>query len=268
MNKCDTKYPIVLVHGIGYSDEEFPDYWGDVPENLRSEGAKVFFGRQAAFGSIEESGEELLENVEKICLENDAEKVNIIAHSKGGLDARYMISVLGGEERVASLTTIATPHHGIAVLDEMGKKPFGQLNRFYNFFNMVLRISGGQVPESNSAYEQMSADYMEVFNEMVPDSPRVYYQSYACEMKSSLADPVFARFHRIVTRKHGKNDGLVPVESAKWGDFRGAYTGPSSDGVSHSMVCGNRKPLSWKKGGYDVTEFYVDMVARLKHLGY
>ena len=29
MNKCDTKYPIVLVHGIGYSDEEYPDYWDE-----------------------------------------------------------------------------------------------------------------------------------------------------------------------------------------------------------------------------------------------
>ena len=41
-----------------------------------------------------------------------ARKVNIIAHSMGGLDARYAIAKLGLADRVASLVTIGTPHLG------------------------------------------------------------------------------------------------------------------------------------------------------------
>ena len=47
----------------------------------------------------------------------DAEPVNVIAHSMGGLDARYMITHLGMAEQVRSLTTVATPHHGTFVAD-------------------------------------------------------------------------------------------------------------------------------------------------------
>src|SRR5436190_277798 len=44
-------------------------------------------------------------------------KVIIIAHSMGGLDARYMISRLGMADRVAALVTLSTPHHGSPYAD-------------------------------------------------------------------------------------------------------------------------------------------------------
>src|SRR6185369_6230360 len=47
-------------------------------------------------------------------------KVNILAHSMGGLDARFAIARLGLADRVASLTTVATPHRGTALAD-LGK---------------------------------------------------------------------------------------------------------------------------------------------------
>ena len=48
----------------------------------------------------------------EILRKTGAEKVNIIAHSKGGLDSRWAISKLGLAPHVASLTTINTPHRG------------------------------------------------------------------------------------------------------------------------------------------------------------
>src|SRR5690606_21994510 len=43
--------------------------------------------------------------------------VNLFAHSMGGLDSRFLISSLGYGDRVASLTTLSTPHRGTAVAD-------------------------------------------------------------------------------------------------------------------------------------------------------
>src|SRR5207245_6473457 len=45
------------------------------------------------------------------------EPVNLIAHSMGGLDARYMITHLGMAEHVRSLTTVSTPHRGTYLVD-------------------------------------------------------------------------------------------------------------------------------------------------------
>ena len=268
MNKCATKYPIVLIHGIGYTDQKHPDYWGQVPDALREEGARVFFGGQSAFGPVGENALQLRDNIEELCRREHIEKVNLIAHSKGGIEARRMISLPGGAERTASLTTIATPHRGIAAIDIMKKKAPRLLSRIYSLFSTITRLAAGAAPSDESVYDQMSADYMDVFNEMIPDAPDVYYQSYACRMDNPSVDPAFAVFHRFVKKYQGENDGLIPLESAKWGEYRGAYSGPSSEGISHSMVCGNRRPPSWRKKGVDVCGFYIDMVSRLRSLGF
>ena len=56
----------------------------------------------------------------EVLTKTGAEKVNLIAHSKGGMEARYMIKVLGMNTHVASLTTISTPHHGSKTMDQFG----------------------------------------------------------------------------------------------------------------------------------------------------
>ena len=65
---------------------------------------------------------ELAERIRQIVEETGCEKVNIIAHSKGGLDSRYAISECGMGKYVASLTTINTPHRGCEFADYLLSK--------------------------------------------------------------------------------------------------------------------------------------------------
>ncbi|MEG0157368.1 MAG: hypothetical protein RR661_06935, partial [Anaerovoracaceae bacterium] len=125
-------------------------------------------------------------------------------------------------------------------------------------------------PTDNRIYNQLTADYMEVFNALVKDVPGIYYQSYAFDMKNSKSDPAMGIFHRIIGKLEGPNDGLVSVESAKWGDFRGVFPGSGEIGISHpNAVDGRRRPFRKKKDGFsDITDFYVALVARLKNMGY
>ena len=51
-------------------------------------------------------------------------------------------------------------------------------------FNRMLTVDGGENNVSLKVYEQMTADYMRVFNMLVPDMKGVYYQSYAFDMKN------------------------------------------------------------------------------------
>ena len=120
---CDTKYPILLIHGTGFRDRKHLNYWGRIPAALEKWGATIFYGHQDSWANIEYNADILKNNLTQILAESNCEKVNIIAHSKGGLEARYMISSLGMADYVASLTTVATPHHGSKTMDLLLRLP-------------------------------------------------------------------------------------------------------------------------------------------------
>ena len=103
------KYPVLLVHGMGFRDRKVFCYWGRIPKLLEDMGCKVFFGHQDATADIATNGAHLAKRIDEILEETGAERVNIIAHSKGGLDCRYAISEFGLAPLVASLTTVSTP---------------------------------------------------------------------------------------------------------------------------------------------------------------
>ena len=110
--KCKTKYPILLVHGVFFRDYKKFNYWGRIPKTLEDNGATIYYGNHQSALAIANSAIELAERIKAIVEETGCEKINIIAHSKGGLDCRYAISEYGIAEYVASLTTVSTPHRG------------------------------------------------------------------------------------------------------------------------------------------------------------
>ena len=133
---CKTRYPIVLVHGIFFRDWQLLGYWGRIPAALRRCGAQLSYGGQQSALPVAQSGEELARRLREVLRETGAEKVNIIAHSKGGLDSRWAITRLGLAPQVASLTTVNTPHRGCVfaqhLLDTMPKGLVAWLARKYN----------------------------------------------------------------------------------------------------------------------------------------
>ena len=83
------KFPVLLVHGMGFRDNKHINYWGRIPKKLEEIGCKVYYGNQDSNGKIESNGEQLAKRIKEIIDETGAEKINVIAHSKGGLDMRY-----------------------------------------------------------------------------------------------------------------------------------------------------------------------------------
>jgi len=145
------------------------------------------------------------------------EKVHVIAHSMGGLDARYMIANLSLDtgdrspmaERVASLTTIGTPHLGTPFADFMMRLPIGQRAiQWANLYSIKL-----------AAFEQLTVRYLvkEGYNERMPDREGVKYFSYAGEVSPLGVFPAMLVPAEIIrgSDEGGPNDGLVPVDSAK-----------------------------------------------------
>ncbi|RYZ34351.1 MAG: triacylglycerol lipase, partial [Myxococcaceae bacterium] len=107
-----TKYPIVLAHGMAGFDSLFGvlDYFYGIESNLTSGGAKVYITHVPQFNTSEARGEALLAQVQNVLARSGAKKVNLIGHSHGGLDVRYVAAVR--PDLVASVTTVGTPHKG------------------------------------------------------------------------------------------------------------------------------------------------------------
>ncbi len=263
---CSTRYPLVMLHGIGFRDLRYFNYWGRIPKELAENGAVVYYGHQQAWGTIEDNAQIIREKILEILSENHCDKVNIIAHSKGGLDARYLISGLHMENQVASLTTVSTPHRGSELLNLLNRLPDGIYRFVSSLFDRSYARFGDQHPDCYHASKQLSPQFCREFNEKYPDAPGVYYQSYASCMKHSLGDGLLSIPNLLMFfAGASKNDGLVTIDSAKWGNFQGVFQSAGRRGISHGDMI-DLKREDYK--GFDVIEAYVKIVAGLKERGF
>ena len=171
-----TRYPIVLAHGLSGFRQLFGvvDYFFGIPGDLSSGGAKVFVTQVSAFGSAEQRGEQLLQQIEFIAASTGAGKVNLIGHSQGGLDARYVMAVR--PDLIASLTTVATPHLGADLadflVDNLAPGGFNEtvLAALANSLGTVLDLLTGtpEPQDAIGALHTLSSDGAAAFNRRFP----------------------------------------------------------------------------------------------------
>lgn len=249
------KYPILLCHGLmGFDKIELPtghsiEYFNGVKDVLEERGASVITRSVPPMASIQLRGTNLFESLLAAEDMKKAKTINIIAHSMGGLDARYMISKLLDKSvdlKVASLTTLSTPHRGSPIAD---------------LFQPVTRHFG----ENYRAFAQLTTEYMtENFNKNVLDDPNVAYYSYGAKTKPGFASPFFLS-GEIIQQKEGDNDGMVSVESAKWGEYLGTL-----DNVDHGDIINMTrfKPRSMLNHSFTSQAMYLHIMENLAKLGF
>jgi triacylglycerol lipase len=198
------RHPILLAHGlagfdaVGISGLRLA-YFRGVAERLRAAGVEVHVLRVSPVATIAERAQQLCEQVRRL----PAERFNIVAHSMGGLDARYAVAVLGLGDRVASLTTIGTPHRGTPLAD-LGISVLGALGRLGVPLDPV---------------RDLTTQRMDAFNQRAPDAPGVVYGCVVASAREVNAMLVPA--HLYLRRRAGDNDGIVPVSSQRWGEVLG-----------------------------------------------
>lgn len=263
---CRTKYPLLLVHGVFFRDSRLLNYWGRIPAELEANGAEVFYGEQQSAASVSDSAAELAERIEQLVKRTGCGKVNIIAHSKGGLDSRYAISRLGADKYVASLTTINTPHHGCIfaeyLLNTAPKKFVKTIEKIYN---SAFQRLGDDQPDFLAAVTDLTNSRCERFNAETPDMPGILYQSVGSHATCSKSGRFPLNLSYPVVKKYdGDNDGLVALTSAPWGESFTVLHPQGKRGVTHADVIDlNRENIP----GFDVREFYVGLVNGLKKRG-
>lgn len=264
---CHTKYPLLMVHGVFFRDTRFFNYWGRIPKELIRNGATVYYGNQQSAASVEVCGQELADRIAQIVSETGCGKLNVIAHSKGGLDMRYALSKCGAGEYVASLTTINTPHKGCLFADYLLEKAPAAFREFLaGRYNDALRRFGDASPDFIAAVSDLTAGRCTERNKQLTDCREVYYQSVATSMKKARSGrfPLNVSYH-LVKYFDGENDGLVAIESALWGNVYRILRMKGMRGISHGdMIDLYRENIR----EFDVREFYVNLVGDLKEKGF
>lgn len=270
---CCLKYPLLMVHGMGFRDRKHLCYWGRIPKALSSQGANVFFGNQDAVGSVECNAETVAKSLDEVLRITGAPKVNILAHSKGGLESRYLANH-GYGDKIASITTIDTPHHGSKTVDFLMRAPKWMVKSAAWGNDLWMKLLGDKNPDSMACFDILTTKTAEQFNIDNPTPDGILCQSYAFKCKSAFSDIVFCITQPVVTRFDGDNDGMVSNDSMRWANFRGIRTSSSRRGISHADVVDMRrrrftgKAPSSDSEVSDIVPFYVGLVKELKEMGY
>ena len=226
-------YPILLIHGMGFRDNSLFNYWGRIPKMLKQMGFEVYYGGQDSNGTTKTNGTVIAKRIEEIIRTTGCEKLNIIAHSKGGIDARYAISSLGMGKYVATLTTVSTPHNGSVTVDKLLKAPDILVRFVAKCSDIWLRILGDKYPDAYSVFHSFTTAAAEKFNRENPDHEGVRYRSYAFVMKNASSDLFLWFPNLIVSHFEGENDGLLAPRAVIWGEFMGIQRSCVRRGISH-----------------------------------
>jgi len=202
--------PVVLVHGlfgfdrIGVPGARF-DYFRGIAKHLETLGCQAHAVRLPRAGSVPVRAKALVAAIEAL----PHGRIDLIAHSLGGLDARYALAHLGLASRVRSLVTVGTPHRGSPIADLVLRGPIGWAHRMMRAIGLPIE-----------AVEWLSTEAAERFNREVLDVPGV---RYACvvggmQREDSIVPLPLVPAHAYLRKVAGANDGLVPTASQYWGE--------------------------------------------------
>ncbi|EJF66902.1 alpha/beta-hydrolase [Dichomitus squalens LYAD-421 SS1] len=230
-----TKNPLVFCHGLlGFDTVTLGpaiaplqvQHWRGIRDALETNGIEVLTTRVPATSSPIDRAKVLCE---RIAEKYPGRAVHLIGHSMGGIDCRYLTTHLTDRPfDVLSVTTISSPHRGSAFADHfletVGKERMPSVLALLE----LLPNGGGD----GKAFEFLTAENMRRFNESTPDVPGVHYFSWGAVYEPGLID-TWKWPHSVVYEKEGPNDGLVSLQSAKWGTYLGTL-----EGVNHLDLVG------------------------------
>lgn len=236
----ETKYPIVLVHGLlGFDSLAGFDYFYGIPQTLSKSGAKVYVAQISATNSTEVRGEQLLAQVENVLAVTGANKVNLIGHSHGAPTARYVASV--APQIVASVTSVGGVNKGSKVADlvrntipedSVSETIAVELSKALT--TLIGILSGGlDLPQDGlGALKALTTKGALAFNELYPEGVPlsscgdgewqadngVYYYSWTgTATYTNVLDPTDAAMFLLGLTFDEPNDGLVAKCSSHLG---------------------------------------------------
>jgi triacylglycerol lipase len=275
---------LVLAHGfLGFRQLAGVEYFNGVKQYLEANAsAKVLVTKVDPDKDIEKRGKQLRRQIlvalgaeppktddeKKLANALDpSQKAHLIGHSMGGLDGRFIVSPANSEHiaaRIASVTTISTPHHGSPIADMFAAKFKLKGWRLWLvnwFLKKKLRKFLG---DSFSGLPDLTSSGAAKFNKKYADHPQVRYFSVAGGGREGglpTAKILFPSYAYIKKETSEANDGLVTVASAKWGEFDDRlWPADHIDEIGHDL------DRLGKPGRFDHLAKFRELVERLQNI--
>ncbi|HEY7090491.1 MAG TPA: alpha/beta fold hydrolase [Tepidisphaeraceae bacterium] len=246
--------PIVLQHGLlGFGQFELGklklSYFHKIDRALADRGHPLIVSRVHPTGPIRMRALQLKRTIrEESKRQGIKGRVVIVAHSMGGLDARYMIAKLGMAEHVAALVTVSTPHRGSPYADwclaNIGTRLGGL--KLMKFLGLDVR-----------AVHDLTLEHCRHFNEQVPDHADVAYFSISAARPFHRVPAFMMHSHKLINDCEGPNDGVVSVASATWGEHLETWPCDHLHAINKRLV-----PEIRNRTG-DIVPYYLKMVERV-----
>ncbi|MFB6248840.1 MAG: esterase/lipase family protein [Salinibacter sp.] len=260
-----TDQPVVLMHGFGVGASfRRGGHLHEEAMYLRSRGVRAVAPNVSPYNTVRARCRTWETRLERVLEETQSDRISVIAHSMGGLDARHLISERGWHDVVDVLVTVATPHRGSPVASLILQQP----KSVRNWLGDVADWLGTHVLEDGSAnvrqaLRELTPEYVEnTFNAEVPNHPDVRYWSYGCQAGEGTdipVDPIFRYFNSYLFERDGVNDGMVSVRSARWGEYLGTIN------ADHARQVGIESTLA---APFDANAFYASIAERLAEHGF
>jgi triacylglycerol lipase len=231
------RLPVVLAHGVFGFDEiaiagRRHRYFRNIAEELAVPGLEFYRPRVAPTAPIAVRAGTFVQLLRGL----PGERFNVIAHSMGGLDARFAIARLGLADRVASLVTIGSPHHGTP----LAELPLARgISRFVGV----------------GALADLGPAALATFNRAVPDIDGVAYCSVIAATALSQTNPLLWPSHLYLSARSGRNDGVVPEASQRWGN------------VLREIEADHWAQVGWSLR-FDAVGLYEEILRELAALGF
>lgn len=138
--------PIILIHGNRSDDDFFvrQGFTQELDAKALAYDNKVFGDTRAnpTANRISRNAVILNNNIPKIAASFGAKTIHLVAHSKGGLDARAYLALFQSQHdddfKVISLTTLSTPHDGSVLADVLIEREAALLAGSVDFVGFPL----------------------------------------------------------------------------------------------------------------------------------
>lgn len=189
---------------------------------LREHGVIAFAPNIAPYVKLEVGSAAWTRVIGKVLKMTGSSKINVIAHSMGGISLRHAIHTMDLEGTVSSLTTVSSPHHGTSLADMAIETPKTALKTFINISD---KLGNAIYPRIQSdilgALHQLTPGYMAGFNRVTPDAPGISYYSVSAATGKNTDTNIgmlLTPYNRYIYAREGINDGFVSEKSAHWGE--------------------------------------------------
>lgn len=195
-----SKPVLLFVHGLGGEASDWFTNGNDMFTYAYNAGYRAVAVDLYPSGSVWTNGQLLSSLIQAICAHYGVATLNVVAHSKGGIDTQSAVDFYGAGPYIQNEVTLDTPHYGSQLADLA-----------YSWWSWWLAAILGQ--RSDATYD-LQTSYMAYFRSIADGNSNNRYVDLFTTSGTSHSSPIELFFGGLYLSQYGSNDGAVTVASS------------------------------------------------------